>query len=151
MSTRTRIARWPSLALSRREERRQGYRIDPAFQSRFRTLMLGFSVAVLGMTALLVAAVLHVVEHPESVPASPWVPGGLLALAVAIGGAVFYLSERLSHRYCGPAHRIAATLRAVARGERPQPITLRRGDELQELAAALNDTLRRLGAPDEER
>lgn len=152
MSTRARSARLPWTVIPfRRHDRRQGYRIDPAFQSRFRATMLGFSVGILLMTALLVGCVLYVVENPSSVPQSPWVPASLFALAAAIGGIVFHLADRISHRYCGPVHRISRTLEAIERGERPEPIRLRRNDELHELATVLNDALRKLGALDDPR
>lgn len=151
MSHPVRVSTLPWMVLFRRPDRRKGYRIDPAFQSRFRATMLAFSVGILMMTALLAGGVRHVVEHPESVPLSPWVPAGFFALALAIGGVVFHLTDRLSHRYCGPIHRITRTLEAIGRGERPEPIRLRRNDEFQELAANLNDALRKLGAMEDPR
>lgn len=149
MSTSERAPRIPWTAAWRRRDRRRGYRIDPVFQSRFRVRMLAFSVGILLMTAILARGVVFAVENPAALPVSPWVPGSLLVLVLAIGGAIFHLSDRLSHRYCGPVHRITRTLEAVQRGERPRPIRLRKGDEFQDLAATLNDTLRGLGALDE--
>jgi len=131
-----------------RADRRRGHRIDPGFQTRFRTLLLAFSVLILLAVGLLATSVRWVVENPDAVPTSPWVPGGLFALALGIGLAIFRLSDRISHRFCGPVARICGTLEAVQRGERPAEIRLRKGDELHELAEAVNTTLRRLGALD---
>jgi hypothetical protein len=131
-----------------RPERRQGYRIDPAFQTRFRTTLVAFAVLIMLAVALLAFAVRWVVDHPAALPTSPWVPGAFFAAAVAIVAVSFRLADRISHRYCGPVHRIAATLEAARRGERPRPIQLRRNDEFHDLAERINATLRSLGAMD---
>lgn len=44
-----------------------------------------------------------------------------------------------THRIAGPVHRLESFLRAVARGERPRECSLRKGDELLELCAAMNE------------
>lgn len=148
MTSQQRAARMHLGLLFGRPDRRRGYRIDAAFQTRFRTMMLTFSVLILIAVALLVTGVLYVVQNPESVPTSLWVPGSLFALALGIGLSIFYVSDRISHRYCGPIRRISNTLEAVQRGERPAAIHLRRTDEFQEFAAAINATLSKLGALD---
>lgn len=132
------------------EDRRQGYRIDPEFQSRFRATLLAFSVLILTGVALLTSGVLWIVQNPEAVPTSLWVPASMFGLAVAIGMMIFYLSDRISHRYCGPVYRISNTLEAARRGERPATIRLRKGDEFQALAETVNATLRELGAMDDD-
>jgi hypothetical protein len=131
-----------------RRDRRQGHRLDPAFQSRFRAIMLAFSVMVMVMVGTFAKGILYLAMNPQAIPVSPLVPVALFATAGAIGIAVFYLSDLISHRYCGPAHRLARVLEAVQRGERPEPIRLRKNDELQELAAQINETLQQLGAMD---
>ncbi len=128
-------------------DRRRGHRIDPAFQSRFRSMMLAFSILILLMVTVLARAVLYVVVNPD-VPVSLWVPASLFALAAGIALVVFYLSDRFSHRYCGPVYKLSITLDAIQRGEHPAPIRLRKHDEFQELAAKLNETLQQLGAMD---
>lgn len=50
-------------------------------------------------------------------------------------------------RVAGPVYRFEQFLRAVARGERPRDFRLRRGDELKELAALINDATRPLREP----
>lgn len=129
-------------------DRRQGHRLDPAFQSRFRAIMLAFSVMVMVMVGAFAKGILYLAMNPQSIPVSPLVPIALFGVSGAIGIAVFYLSDRISHRYCGPAHRLTMVLDAVQRGQRPEPIRLRKDDELQELAAKLNETLQQLGAMD---
>lgn len=132
--------RWSVAALFKRDERRQTYRIDTSFQNRFRLMILGFAFLTTTMTALFCASVLYVVMNPDSLPDRLWVPVTFFALSWALGGVIFYLCDRLSHRFCGPVYRILKELDAARRGERPGPIRLRRGDELRELAEALNAT-----------
>ena len=47
MSARQHTIRTQLGLFLRRAERRRGHRIDPAFQTRFRTVLLGFSVLIL--------------------------------------------------------------------------------------------------------
>ncbi|HKJ25243.1 MAG TPA: hypothetical protein VKB65_10505 [Myxococcota bacterium] len=128
-----------------RPDRRRGYRVDPGFQTRFRTTLLAFAVLIMLAVALLAFAVRFVVDHPAALPTSIWVPLGLFGLAVAIVALSFHLADRISHRYCGPVRRISATLEAARRGERPRSVQLRRNDEFHELAETVNATLRSLG------
>ena len=46
-----------------------------------------------------------------------------------------------SHRIAGPAYRISAVLKKIAKGDWTQKVFLRKGDYLQELAGALNATV----------
>ena len=129
-----------------RPDRRQGYRVDPDFQIRFRTLLLAFAVLVMVAVAALALGVRFVVANPQALPVGAWVPGVLFGVAVGIVALSFHLADRISHRYCGPIRRITATLETVQQGGRVRPIELRRSDELRELAEAVNATLRSLGA-----
>lgn len=132
--------RWSVAALLKRNDRRQTYRIDAEFQSRFRMMILGLAFLATAMTALFSASVLYVVRNPDSLPDRLWVPVGFFVLAWLLGGWIVYLCDRLSHRFCGPVYRILKELEAVRRGERPGPIRIRRGDEYRELVEALNAT-----------
>ena len=134
------MRRWGIAARSKSEERRKTYRIDASFQNRFRLMILGLAFLVTGMTAAFSAAVLYVVKNPGALPDHLWVPAGFFALSWVLAGVIVYLCDRLSHRFCGPVHRILKELEAVRRGERPGPIQLRWGDEYRELADALNET-----------
>ncbi len=136
----------PSLG---RPDRRQGYRIAPEFQSRFRLLMLLFAFVIALMFTSLSATVAHGLENPGFFPRSGWVPLGFLTVSVAMGLVIIRLCDRISHRLCGPMVPILRTLEAVRNGERPPPIRLRRTDEFQELAEAVNRALARLDALDD--
>jgi nitrogen fixation/metabolism regulation signal transduction histidine kinase len=75
----------------------------------------------------------------------------MLAFAVVILllAQLTSLGVAYAHRLCGPVFIMRRTLEAVRRGERPEPIQLRRKDEFRELADALNETLLALDAMDE--
>lgn len=52
--------------------------------------------------------------------------------------ALFGIGLVLTHRIAGPVHRFEAFFEQLARGERPAPVHLRKGDELQELGQLIN-------------
>lgn len=60
-----------------------------------------------------------------------WSCAGCLPLIAWIGVLV-------THRVAGPVYRLETWLASVARGERPADCKLRKGDELEELCAAVN-------------
>ena len=51
---------------------------------------------------------------------------------------VFYIGVRQSHRIVGPMNRLKQMLEAIGQGDFSQRITLRKGDALEDLAAAIN-------------
>ena len=57
----------------------------------------------------------------------------LLAIPIA-----FYIGVRQSHRIVGPMNRLKRMLEAIGQGDFSQRITLRKGDALEDLAAAIN-------------
>lgn len=74
---------------------------------------------------------------------------GILAISLGVVLPLTLLVGVLAtFRIAGPIHRMRAFLAAVQRGEHPPDIRLRKDDELQDLAAALNDVTRRLRAQD---
>lgn len=58
--------------------------------------------------------------------------------AILMFGGGFAYSLYFSRRIAGPIHRINETLRRLAEGESPGPVTLRRGDFFQDTAEILN-------------
>jgi HAMP domain-containing protein len=129
-------------------DRRQGYVVSPGFQNRFRVKLLMVALVVGVIELALSRAVAHLVENPHLLE-SELVPLWLAATTIALCVCVVKLCDRVSHRVAGPAHRLRRALEAVQRGERIRPIVLRKGDELQDLAGALNATLQQLDAMDE--
>lgn len=61
-----------------------------------------------------------------------WTAAVLLPMTLLVGLLI-------THRVAGPAYRLREHCRAIARGERPGPCSLRQLDELQELCAAMNE------------
>lgn len=54
----------------------------------------------------------------------------------------FTVGVLATFRFAGPLYRFEVFLRQIKRGERPRDFCLRKGDELQEMAALLNDVTR---------
>ncbi len=133
----------------RNKDRRKSYRIDPKFQNRFRAAMLAFAVVILLLAQLTSLGVAYAATHPVEYLQTLWLPVGWALLSIPATISIFYLSDRLSHRLCGPVFIMRRTLEAVRRWERPKPIQLRRRDEFRELANELNATLVALDAMDE--
>lgn len=131
-------------------DRRQGYVVSPGFQNRFRVKLLMVALVVGVIELGLMKAVSHLVANPHLLE-SRLVPLWLTLTTFVLCVCVVRLCDRVSHRVAGPAHRLRRALESVQRGERIAPIVLRKGDELQELAEALNTTLQQLGAMDEPR
>ena len=66
--------------------------------------------------------------------------GGVLILTLALGATGIVIT----HRMVGPAYRLRRLLAAVASGRLRLPGGLRKGDELQEVFAALHDMVEQL-------
>lgn len=52
--------------------------------------------------------------------------------------ALFAIGLVMTHRIAGPIHRFEGFFEQLAGGQRPVPVRLRKGDELQELARLIN-------------
>jgi len=133
----------------RQEERRKSHRNDPEFQNRFRLSLMQLVLLALVPTVALSLVVNHTVVHPEAFLESPWV---FLATAAACATAAVLLLRRcdkVSNRYCGPTYRIIQVLDAISRGERVQPLRVRKNDEFEQLVKHLNRAFVKLGVMDE--
>jgi F0F1-type ATP synthase assembly protein I len=131
------------------EDRRHTHRSDPAFQNRFRLALMQLVAAALVPAAALSLGVSYVVQHPEILPDSPWVPIAFTAAGVAAGLLILRRCDKVSNRYCGPTRRMIQTLESIRRGERPAPVRVRKGDEFEHLVKELNETFVELGAMDD--
>ena len=67
--------------------------------------------------------------------------GVFLTSAITFLPVVFVVGILVTFRIAGPMHRLEKHLRAIVRGEHPSDVTLRKGDELQELAGLVNEAL----------
>lgn len=74
----------------------------------------------------------------------------LIYTSIVIPFAI-WISVILSHRIAGPWYRIEGILRDIAEGRLTSGITLRRGDELQSLAGALNELIASLKSSQKQR
>lgn len=70
--------------------------------------------------------------------------GPMLVVSVLLIPVFIRDSIQLSHRFVGPVKRIRTMLKAVARGEKVQPVKLRPGDFWLEMADEFNELLRRV-------
>src|SRR5262245_46697698 len=133
--------------------RRKTFIVDAPTQAR-----MVFSISILPMSVILVAAVAMWIlsnrlldEAQSSNAALPSL--GLLTMSqfvfvVATGTAAVLEALRYSHRVVGPAMRITRSLRRIRDGGLDARITLRKGDELTEVADEVNaliDHLRQHG------
>lgn len=132
-----------------REEKRKSHRSDPAFQNRFRLALMKLVFTALAPTVVLSLIVSHTVLHPDAFLDSPWVLLATAAASFVIGILILQRCDKVSNRYCGPTRRIVQTLEAVHRGERAQPVRVRKNDEFEELVHHLNQALVELGAMDQ--
>lgn len=121
---------------------RRQYWINPPFQTRIVRAILLFVLVIVGETGLFAALVAYVLLNPAAVQGSmlTYMSIALFAAAISVSAIFVWLGVRISHRICGPIYRVIKDLEAVRRGEKKGPIRLRKGDEFQELAAALNET-----------
>lgn len=68
----------------------------------------------------------------------------LTALGVSVAlvlPALLLIGVRVTFRVAGPLYRMQRHLTAVARGERPEPCTIRRTDHLQDFCQTMNAAL----------
>jgi methyl-accepting chemotaxis protein len=132
-----------------REDRRESHRSDAVFQNRFRLALMKLVFTALVPTVALSLIVSHTILHPDAFLDSPWVLFATAAASLAIAILILQRCDKVSNRYCGPTRRIVQTLEAVQRGERAQPVRVRKNDEFEELAHHLNQALVELGAMDD--
>ena len=130
------------------EERRKSHRSDAAFQNRFRLALMKLVLVVLAPAVMLSLIVSHTVRHPETFLDSPWVLLATAAASIAAAVLILQRCDKLSNRFCWPTYRILQILEAVRRGERTQPIRVRKNDEFEELVQQLNQTFVELGVMD---
>jgi hypothetical protein len=131
------------------EERRQSHRSDPAFQNRFRLALMKLVFTALVPTVVLSLIVSHTVLYPDAFLDSPWVLLATAVASIAVGVLILQRCDKVSNRYCGPTYRIVEALKAIHRGERAQPVKVRKNDEFEELVHHLNRTFVELGLMDD--
>ena len=124
---------------------RRNFLIRPRFQLLFASKAVGF--LFLYAAAITYASVHSVADTIYILPISCltsevksrlWkFPTEALLLSVLIALVVVLQAILISHRVAGPEFRLARTLREMANGQYPQAVTLRKHDNLKELAASI--------------
>lgn len=134
-----------SVSKRRRIERRKGTVVEPGFHNRARVKIMGLATMV-AVSSLAVTKVASYVAARPILLDNPVAPFLLAATPVLLCAVIVRACDSISSGMAGPAYRLRRTLEAVQRGERPDPIRLRKRDEFHDLADALNATLQQLGA-----
>ena len=127
--------------------RRKQFMVDRGFQLRFARQVLLFSLLGCGLTALIVFYTTFtalsqklVGIYPESrltgIFRSAYVSASLGLLVIV--PAVFTAAVVFSHRIAGPLPKIYQALREIGAGNFDARLTLRKKDELKDLAEAIN-------------
>ncbi|MBK7875519.1 MAG: HAMP domain-containing protein [Planctomycetes bacterium] len=134
--------------------RRRQRLIQPRLQLRLVSSFVGLSVLALALQFILLAAMLTNIasELPQDGPflmqELPSMLWWVLLLSVGLClPLTFCVGVIVTFRIAGPLHRIQKHLEALARGEDPGECTLRKDDELKDLARALNEATRALRQP----
>lgn len=120
--------------------RRRKYWINSRLQRQYLFQILLVELVVMSLTAVGTLSLALVLINPNMEAGPTWnqifVIFGLFAAGMSVG--LVYLGIRLSHKIYGPLYRIKRILEAVADGAEPEMVKLRDGDELQDIAVALN-------------
>lgn len=131
-----------------RKRHKRSYWINSRLQRQYLRQILMVELVVMAMTAVLTFAVSFALFNPNFQAGPSWTTIYVVfaALTLAMAGGLVYIGIRVSHKVYGPIYRLKKSLQAIADGEPPAPVRLRKGDELQDLAQALNDTLQQLSS-----
>jgi methyl-accepting chemotaxis protein len=136
----------------RREYKRRNKIPKPGLQLRLVGIFLGISALSFLLYTLMLGMQLSTLasELPEGgehlQERLPSLLGGSLALACAVLlPLIFAVGVSVTFRVAGPLYRLERQLRLVAQGEQVEPVRLRSGDELSDLADAVNAAVRACG------
>lgn len=125
----------PAKSEARRRRRMYFY---PGFQPSF-VWGLGGAVLAAGLAAVFSMAILLLVQGRAQVPnVFPILIGFNIVVLLALLIIVYWVALFVSHRMGGPLYRMEVAFKDMAQGRLNQPVSLRRGDQLQREAEALN-------------
>jgi len=126
------------------ETRRRRMYFYPGFQPSF-VWGLGGAVLAAGLAAVFSMVILLLVHGRSMVPdVLPILIGFNLVVVLSLFLIVYWVVLFVSHRMGGPLYRMEVAFRDMAQGRLNQPVYLRRGDQLQQEAQALNQGLEEL-------
>jgi methyl-accepting chemotaxis protein len=128
--------------------RRRIYLVKPGFQLKYTGLILLFMLAVAGLSGYTVYYTGWLLMGEKLANVYP--QGRLVAIMRAINFTlifrlalispfVFLISILVSHKIAGPLFRIQKYIKSVSVGDLSARLTLRKGDELHDLAACINE------------
>lgn len=130
---------------------RKQYLVDRGYQLRFVRQLLALLCAIVVGSSLLTTALVGLsLNQPEGGTSAPFIAAVVavtitLGIQLLIGSVIVWVvGIRQSHQVVGPMARIKHVLEAIGSGDFSQRLTLRKGDVLQELAAAINQMAERL-------
>lgn len=144
-----------------RRSLRRSLEVEQDFKQRQLMWVLGFAVVYVVLSSLVLGAFYVQLLHAAVVGAPPlsfgledslemWnqLPGLRYAVtlwATALTGLSVFFATAVgliwTHKTGGPIYRFKTALARLRDGQAVEKITLRRGDEFQDLAVALNETL----------
>ena len=120
------------------ETRRRRMYFYPGFQPSF-VWGLGGAVLAAGLAALFSMVLLLLVQGRAQVPdVFPILIGFNIMIMLSLLLIVYWVGLFVSHRMGGPLYRMEVAFKEMAQGRLNQPVSLRRGDQLQQEAQALN-------------
>ena len=132
---------------------RKKYFVDRGLQLRFTRFVVLFALGSSALTGLVVFYTVFMILGERLAQAYPQAQlvyvfrSVHLALVVnlfVVLPFLFYFSIKFSHRIAGPLPKIYQALRNMGRGNFDIKLTLRRNDELKELADIINETAKNL-------
>ena len=130
--------------------KRRKYWIDNEFQGRFLMAILKVEFLILGLSTILPFLLAFILYLPSSAETLnlPLIIFAIFLVTVITTVCIVYMSVHLSHRIAGPMYRIKIALESMKQGEKPKRITLRKGDQLQELANLFNEVFDLIETPE---
>lgn len=132
--------------------RRRKYWINSRLQRQYLFQILMVELVVMCVTMIGTLALALIIMNPNMEAGPTWTQIYVIsgAFALSLAAALVYMGLRLSHKIYGPLYRFKTILEAVAEGGEPEMVKLRDGDELQDIAVALNRSFNVLMSAKEE-
>lgn len=143
--------------MEKQKFKRRQYLVDPQYQLRFATRVLGVLFLIAVLAAAAASFILWYNLYENSLYDQTTLIASLSAIACTILveliiaiPIVFFLGIRHTHRVVGPITRIKATLEAIGNGDYSKRIHLRDSDVLIDVAKSINtmaETLQKRSNP----
>ena len=126
---------------------RKKFMVERGFQLRFMLVIIVSMVLIALVTGLSIySAVMETLVnqfHGESLALIKYaITTKLFVRSLLLIFAIGVISVFISHRIAGPIYKFERIIAALAAGEKPQEIKLRKRDEFYELARAINNLIR---------